>query len=426
VTISSSSALAESGGIEGAARHVIEVTQDNLAHVTAELGKLVRQAFGYALQIHHGSLEVQLPDGQRFRFRGRDAGPHGIFVIHDLGFAARLMEGGDIGLAEAYIAGQWDSPDVTGFLELFCVNHQAVATLLPGRPVVKLIQRFRHWLNRNTKRGAKRNIHAHYDIGNAFYTRWLDDTMTYSSALYAPGDDDLGRAQARKYRHLAALAGIRPGDHVLEIGCGWGGFAEFAATELGCRVTGLTISAEQHAFATARMARAGVAGRTEIKLQDYRDETGLYDRIVSIEMFEAVGEAFWVSYFNQLRDRLKPGGTAGLQIITIDEKFWSSYSTEIDFIRRYIFPGGMLPTLGHLERLAAGAGLTPQATFGFGQDYARTLADWRLRFLAAWPELEPLGFDGRFRRLWSYYFHYCEAGFRSGNIDVKQLVYTRA
>ncbi|MGL4241069.1 MAG: class I SAM-dependent methyltransferase [Beijerinckiaceae bacterium] len=403
----------------------IRVTQDTFNQVAADLPLLVRKAFGYALRLEHGSLTVTLPNGRRYLFEGAQTGPAGELVIHDLSFAKRLFEGGDIGFAEAYIAGEWDTPDLPAFLYLFCVNHAAVATLLPGRPLIKLLQRVRHWLNRNSKAGSKRNIHAHYDLGNAFYTQWLDRTMTYSSAIYAPGDNDLASAQTRKYRALAEAGGFRAGDHVLEIGCGWGGFAEFAAKEIGCKVTGLTISQEQFRFATERMAREGLSDRVQIKLQDYRDETGLYDRIASIEMFEAVGEEYWPAYFDHLRDRLKPGGTAALQIITIQPKFWAGYRTEIDFIRRYIFPGGMLPTPGHLDRLAKERGLARTATHIFGQDYARTLADWRVRFRAAWPNLVPLGFDERFRRLWEYYFAYCEAGFRSENIDVRQIVYAR-
>jgi cyclopropane-fatty-acyl-phospholipid synthase len=404
----------------------VRVTQETFQQAVADLPLLVRKAFGYAVHLERGSLTATLPNGRRYIFEGAAPGPAGEIVIRDVSFARRLFEGGDIGFAEAYIAGEWDTPDLPAFLLLFCVNHAVVATLLPGRPVIKLLQRFRHWLNRNSKTGSRRNIHAHYDLGNAFYGAWLDRTMTYSAAIYAPGDNDIAAAQTRKYRALAEAGGFRSGDHVLEIGCGWGGFAEFAAKEIGCKVTGLTISQEQYRFAVERLARAGLSDRVDIKLQDYRDERGVYDRIASIEMFEAVGEAYWPAYFDQLRDRLKPGGTAALQIITIQPKFWSNYRTEIDFIRRYIFPGGMLPTPDHLDRLASERGLAKTGNRIFGQDYARTLADWRVSFRAAWPQLVPLGFDERFRRLWEYYFAYCEAGFRSENIDVRQIVYARA
>ncbi len=284
----------------------VAVTAATLMDAAGDLPAFVRAAFGYAVKISHGSLVAQLPDGRRYRFAGTEPGPEAEIIIHDLGFGRRLLEGGDIGFAEAYIAGEWDTPDLTAFLLLFCVNHDAVATLLPGRPIVKLLQRFRHWLNRNSKSGSRRNIHAHYDIGNAFYRQWLDETMTYSSAIFAPGDNNLASAQTRKYRALAEAGGIRAGESVLEIGCGWGGFAEFAAKEVGCRVTGLTISQEQYDFAKRRIFEAGLNERVEIKLQDYRDERGIYDRIASIEMFEAVGEQFWPSYFAQLRDGCAP------------------------------------------------------------------------------------------------------------------------
>ncbi len=404
----------------------LRVTRETLERISRDLPFVVRKAFGYAVCLSHGRLTATFPNGKRYLFEGTEPGPNAEIRIHDLSFAKRLLEGGDIGFAEAYLAGEWDTPDLTAFLYLFCVNHHAVATLLPGRPIIKWFQRVRHWLNRNTKSGSKRNIHAHYDLGNAFYTAWLDRTMTYSSALYAPGDTDLAAAQTRKYRALADAGGFRTGDHVLEIGCGWGGFAEFAAKEIGCKVTGLTISQEQYDYARQRMFEAGLADKVEIKLQDYRDETGLYDRIASIEMFEAVGEEYWETYFQTLRDRLNPGGTAALQIITIQERLFENYRSEIDFIRRYIFPGGMLPTPTRLDQLGTQHGLTRQATRIFGHDYADTLAAWRTTFREAWPRLTPLGFDERFRRLWEYYFAYCEAGFRSENIDVRQIVYSRA
>ena len=401
------------------------VSQQTFGDVTRDLPMVVRKAFGYALKLQFGTLIATLPDGKAYQFEAPSPGPHAEIIIRDFAFGKRLLEGGDIGFAEAYIANEWDTPDLTAFLYLFCVNHEAVSTLLPGRPIVKLIQRFRHWLNRNSKSGSKRNIHAHYDLGNAFYSKWLDQTMTYSSALYAPGDNDLASAQTRKYRALAESGQFQAGDHVLEIGCGWGGFAEFAAKEIGCKVTGLTISQEQFNYAQKRIFDAGLTDKVEIKLQDYRDEKGVYDRIASIEMFEAVGEQYWPTYFKQLQDRLKPGGTAAVQIITLQQKFWANYRTEMDFIRRYVFPGGMLPTPQRLDSLAGDHGLTRVSEHIFGHDYARTLADWRVRFRDVWPQLTPLGFDERFRRLWEYYYGYCEAGFKSENIDVRQIVYAK-
>jgi cyclopropane-fatty-acyl-phospholipid synthase len=403
----------------------IIITPQNVSAAVRDLPFLVRRVCDIAAQLQHGTLTMTLPDGRAFRFGGLAPGPEARMVINSTGFAKRLLMGGDIGIAESYLMREWDSPDLAAFLQIFCVNAPVLQRFLPAMRLLAGVQRFRHWLNRNSKAGSRRNIHAHYDLGNRFYSAWLDHTMTYSAGLFEPGDNDLSSAQTRKYRALAEATGIRAGDHVLEIGCGWGGFAEFAAREIGCRVTGLTISQEQYDFASQRIARAGLGDRVTIVLRDYRDEKGQYDRIASIEMFEAVGEEYWQTYFEQLRDRLRPGGTAGLQIITIRDEDFPQYRKEIDFIRRYVFPGGMLPSPGALKGLAESFGLGLKAERAFGPDYAVTLAHWRDRFLTAWPDLTTLGFDERFRRLWEYYLSYCEAGFRAGSIDVKQLVYVR-
>jgi cyclopropane-fatty-acyl-phospholipid synthase len=405
---------------------MIHITPENVDGASRDLPLLVRKAFRYASRLRIGSLQLVLPDGRAFLFTGESPGPNATMVIRDLSFARRLITGGDIGFAEAYLRGEWESPDVTCFLELFCRNHEVIQSLLPGQTLLKWWNALRHFANRNTKQQARRNIHAHYDLGNRFYSAWLDRSMTYSSAIFAPGDNDLSSGQRRKNAELARATDIRPEHHVLEIGCGWGGFAEYAAREIGCRVTGLTISQEQHDYAQQRIQAAGLGERVTIKLLDYRDERGTYDRIASIEMFEAVGEAYWPTYFGQLRDRLNPGGLAGLQIITIQDRFFETYRREIDFIRRYVFPGGMLPSPGRLGELAQSHGFLPRGEKIFGLDYARTLAAWRDQFRSAWPHLQPLGFDERFRRLWEYYLSYCEAGFRAGSIDVRQLVYAKA
>lgn len=407
------------------AADAILVTPANFADAVRGLPFAVRRAFGYALKLERGRLIAILPSGKALAFQGREPGPEATIVVNDLRFARRLAGGGDIGFAEAYLRGEWDTPNLTRFLELFCVNHAAVATLLPDRPLTRLWQWLMHALNRNSRRGSRRNIHAHYDLGNAFYSAWLDPSMTYSSGLYEQAGDDLATAQARKYQRLAERIGLTPASHVLEIGCGWGGFADFAAREIGCRVTGLTISREQFDYASARMQAAGLSDRVTIKLQDYRDETGLYDHVASIEMFEAVGEAYWPVYFGKLAEVLKPGGRAGLQIITIDEPLFPNYRREIDFIRRYIFPGGMLPTPTILRDLGTRVGLSLGFEDGFGQDYAMTLASWRERFRSAWPRLTAMGFDERFRRMWEYYLAYCEAGFRAGTIDVRHFVFAK-
>lgn len=383
-----------------------------------------RKVLDFAGLIENGRLEIAMPDGRVFSFGGKAAGPHARMDIHDLAFA-RAFAHGDIGVAESYMRGEWSTPDLTAFLEVFCVNQHAIARLLSGKPLVRIAQMAYHWLHRNTRAGARRNIHAHYDLGNSFYAKWLDASMTYSSALDLAAGGDLTDAQERKYRALADALCAREGQHILEIGCGWGGFAEHAARERGCRVTALTISREQFDFARERVHKAGLAERVEVRMQDYRDERGVYDGVASIEMFEAVGEAYWPAYFAQVRDRLVSGGRAALQIITIDEEIFPRYRRELDFIRRYIFPGGMLPTRTILEKLGAGHDLALVAQRAFGRDYALTLAQWRDRFRAAWPDIVQQGFDERFRRLWEYYLSYCEAGFRSGAIDVRHIIFAR-
>ncbi len=405
----------------------IRVTPASFDALTRDLPFATRQAFRFAVLIEYGSLTVRLPDDRVYLFEGSHPGPRAEISARDFGFARRLAEGGEIGFAEAYLRGEWETPDLTRFLELFCANHTLISRLLEDRPLVRMWQQFRHWMNRNTKRGSRRNIHAHYDLGNRFYESWLDDTMTYSSALFTDGENgrDLVAGQLRKYSVLAEQTRIGPEHHVLEIGCGWGGFAEFAAKTVGCKVTGLTISREQFDYARKRIFEQGLAEKVDIRLQDYRDEIGTYDRIASIEMFEAVGEQYWPVYFDQLSRRLCDGGVAGLQVITIQDSMFEAYKREVDFIRRYIFPGGMLPSPGIMRRLGEAAGLSLRDEREFGLDYAATLVVWRERFRAAWPNLVPMGFDERFRRTWEYYLSYCEAGFRSGNIDVRQLVYAK-
>ena len=384
----------------------------------------VRKVLELAGHLEHGTLEIVMPDGAAFAFGGKAPGPAAVMRVRDFAFARGLAQG-DIGIAEAYMRGEWDTPDLTAFLEVFCINQPVIARLLEGKPVARFMQMAWHWLHRNTRAGSRRNIHAHYDLGNSFYAKWLDPSMTYSSGLDLRADGDLEKSQHRKYAALADAIGAPHNGHVLEIGCGWGGFAEYAARERGWRMTCLTISREQFDFARKRMFDAGLAERVEIRMQDYRDELGLYDGVASIEMFEAVGEAYWGDYFAQLRDRLKTAARAGLQIITIDEAVFPRYRRELDFIRRYIFPGGMLPTMEILRDMGVSNGLSPVAHRAFGADYALTLERWRENFRAAWSGIAPEGFDERFRRMWEYYLCYCEAGFRSGVIDVRQLAFAK-
>lgn len=403
----------------------IALTPDNARQELAGLPRIARLGLRVALQLRIGSLVIETPEGRRFVVNGSEPGPNAEVKIRTWSFIKRLLNGADVGVAESYMADEWSSPDVTTFLELFCRNRDATFDMLRGSPVFRMMTRLRHWLNRNTRKGSRRNISAHYDLGNAFYREWLDPSMTYSSALFEGGINDLEQAQRRKYASLAEETGIRPEHHVLEIGCGWGGFAEYVAGEIGARVTALTISREQFDFTSRRMQENGLAERVEVRLQDYRDETSLYDRIASIEMFEAVGERYWQTYFRKVAECLKAGGRAGLQIITIQDDLFEDYRRTPDFIQRHVFPGGMLPPPSALAELGERMGLQLGGQKIFGLDYARTLEEWRHRFWSAWPRIRPLGFDERFKRLWEFYFHYCEAGFRSGNIDVRQMIYVK-
>lgn len=386
---------------------------------------IARSALKMAINIEFGSLKVILPGQHRFLIEGAQPGPNAEVTIHDYAAIRRLFWSSDIGFAEAYFDEMWSSPDVTDLMELFVINGENVYKNMSGSVMARTWMRLLHWMNRNTHSGSKRNISAHYDLGNRFYEQWLDPSMTYSSAYFGDGANDLESAQTHKYRKLATDSGIGENAHVLEIGCGWGGFAEFAAREIGCRVTALTISREQHDYARKRIFDAGLSDKVDIKFQDYRDESGRYDHIASIEMFEAVGEKYWPTFFSRMRSCLKDGGTAGLQTITIAEHMFETYRANPDFIQRYIFPGGMLPTGTIMRDLGQKSGMPLKAETGFGKDYALTLREWRRRFDEKWLQVKPLGFDERFQKLWRYYMHYCEAGFRSGQIDVRQMIFHR-
>lgn len=373
-----------------------------------------------------GRLTVILPDGREVSFDSTAPGPDAVLRLHDPGVTRRFILGGHLAFAEAYMDGAVESPDPVAVVELFERNKYAFNQGNPDGLVRVLVRRVLHWLNANNRRGSRRNAAYHYDLGNAFYAQWLDPSMTYSGAVFDATQQDLEAAQAAKNRRIAEKLHLRPDQRVLEIGCGWGGFAVDAARDFGVEVLGITLSREQHAYAVERAQRAGVADRVRFEIRDYREVAGEFDAIAAIEMFEAVGEAYWPRFFTQLRDRLVTGGRAALQVITIAEDGFDDYRANPDFIQRYIFPGGMLPTRRHLHALGEAQGLRVDAEEAFGPDYARTLAVWRARFLANWPVIESQGFDARFRRMWDYYLAYCEGGFRGGCIDVRQIAYVRS
>jgi len=391
----------------------------------SKLPRYFAKAFGIAKSMNNGRLDMVLPDGRRFRAEGKNPGHVAELKIHNPDIFARLIREGDLGFSEAYLEGGWSTPDLQAFMDLIHADNEDMYDGFPGIVFVRSYENLRFWLQSNSKRQAKKNISYHYDLGNDFYEAWLDETMTYSSAKFENGQESLESAQIRKYASMVDQMGVQPGDHVLEIGCGWGGFAEYAAGQRGLRVTGLTISQEQHDYAVARMQRAGLADRVEIRLQDYRDERGSYDGIASIEMFEAVGEKYWPIYFNTLRSCLKPGKAATLQIITVHDRRFHVYKRGVDFIQKYIFPGGMLPSPTILRAEVEKAGLRVARSIEFGESYSQTLRRWHDTFNERWDQIAGLGFDERFRRMWNFYLTSCASTFQSGNCDVTQITVTR-
>ena len=401
---------------------------DDVAKPATHRGNfLIQKAFSVASRLCAGRLTVVMPDGSEYEASSNTAhGPHAILYIRRYRALSRFITEGDFGFVESYLDGDWDCPELSNIIELAVLNTHTWNAGAMQNFFHRVKHRIGHLLRRNSRRGARRNIAAHYDLGNDFYASWLDPTMTYSSAMFSDAAQSLPDAQIEKYRRIAQMLDLRPEHRLLEVGFGWGGFAEYAVKHHGCRVTGLTLSKAQLRYAAERLQQAGLSDRVDFRLQDYRDVDGSFDRIASIEMFEAVGEQHWPRYFGMLRDRLVPGGSAALQIITIDEKNFDNYRKNPDFIQSYIFPGGMLPSIAALNDQVRQAGLALAGSSMFGASYARTLKLWRDRFLANWTTIEPLGFDQRFRRMWEMYLAYCEGGFRAKTIDVGQFKIVRA
>lgn len=369
-------------------------------------------------RIQFGGLTVVTPSGGRIVHHAANPGPEASIVLHNWRPVRRLLLGGDVAFAESYMNGDWTTPDLTAVIELAAHNASTLDNAIGGGPVVRTLNRLRHAMRANTKRGSRRNIEAHYDLGNDFYSLWLDESMTYSSAIYSAGaQESIEEAQARKIARICDMLEIGEGDSVLEIGCGWGALGR-ALAQRGAHVTGLTLSPSQLEWARRVGEEGGLSANLDLRLQDYRDVRGAFDRIVSIEMIEAVGERYWPDYFGAIAARMKEGGCAVLQAITIADDRFDAYRKGADFIQRYVFPGGMLPSPETMARSAAQAGLRIVESETFAHSYAATLAEWRRRMLLAWPQIAAQGFDPRFRRLWEYYLCYCEAGFRAGTIDV--------
>ncbi len=390
-----------------------------------DLPRYFAQVFDVAQSLENGQLNFVLSDGRIFRVEGRHQGPAATIEVHNPDLFARLIREGDLGFSEAYMDGWWTTPDLQAFMDLLRVRNDALYDGFSGMALVRTFESMRHRLRGNSKRQARKNIAAHYDLGNDFYRLWLDETMTYSAALFRGGREPLEQAQHQKYESMVDQMGVQPGEHVLEIGCGWGGFAEYAAEERGLRVTGLTISQEQHDYAMERIRAKGLQDRVEIRMQDYRDERGVYDGISSIEMFEAVGEKYWPTYFQVVHDRLKPGRNATLQIITVQDERFKTYRKGVDFIQKHIFPGGMLPSPSVLREEVRRAGLQVSHSIEFGDGYSQTLRRWYDSFNGRWDEISRLGFDDRFRRMWNLYLTSCAGAFEGGHCDVTQITITK-
>ncbi len=389
-----------------------------------------RTAFKLLSRLKYGTLTLQLPDGSMQRFGSGEAPTASLRLVNWNACSASLRAG-DIGFAESYIAGDWTTPHLTELLRVLIVNRKEVEDVIYGTWLGRLAYRVKHLLNRNTKANSQKNIHAHYDLGNAFYELWLDGTMNYSSGIFETPQTSMKDAQHAKVRRALRMAGVQAGDRVLEIGCGWGALAEMAATEFKASVTGVTLSTEQLAWAQERMARVGAAAKADLRLQDYRDigktsDDAPFDAICSIEMVEAVGREYWPTYFQAVARLLKPGGRACVQSIVIADELFERYVSSTDFIQQYIFPGGCLPCPTEFRAQASAAGLEVIDEFSFGQDYAHTLRLWREQFMAQESRVLQLGFDKRFVRIWEFYLAYCEAAFAQANTDVVQYTLRKA
>jgi len=376
------------------------------------------------LRLKHGTLTVKLPDGSVQRF-GNGQSPQASLHLLNWNVCSAALKSGDIGFAESYIAGDWTTPHLTDLLQVFIVNRKEVEDVIYGTWLGRFAYRIKHLLNRNTKANSQKNIHAHYDLGNAFYELWLDSTMNYSSAIFETPETSMKDAQHAKVRRALRMAQVKPGDRVLEIGCGWGALAEKATQEFDAHVVGVTLSTEQLEWANKRMQRDGLSSRADLRLQDYRDigkttQDEPFDAICSIEMVEAVGREYWPEYFQTVARLLKPGGHACIQSIVIADELFERYLTSTDFIQQYVFPGGCLPCPKEFRAQAAKAGLQVVDEFSFGQDYARTLQLWHEQFAAQKAHVLQLGFDERFIRIWEFYLSYCEAAFLEANTDVVQ------
>jgi cyclopropane-fatty-acyl-phospholipid synthase len=378
--------------------------------------------FSVLSQSKYGSILVYYKNKEIFKHSGNLAGPRAEISIKNKKCLDDFFIKGDLGWAESYIEENWDTKNLTDFLEWGAKNFHEFSKFIRGKWYIILHLRLKHFFNRNTKNGSQKNISFHYDLGNNFYKTWLDKSMTYSSAIFKESKDDLYKAQINKYKNLSKLIDVKSSDKILEIGCGWGGFSEFLAKSYKAKITAITISERQYESVKENIFKKKLNEYINVQLTDYRDVRGKFDKIVSIEMFEAVGEKYWKDYFKILRDNLKNNGSIGLQTITIDERFFNKYRKFPDFIQTYIFPGGMLPSIQEMNKVLGSTGLKVDSQFMFGDHYAKTLEYWRGSFDRSWDNIKNMGFNNTFKRMWNYYLSYCQGGFQSGNINVGQFL----
>ena len=378
--------------------------------------------YGVLSQAKYGSIEVFYRNELVFSHNGELEGPRAMVTLVNKKCLDDFFLKGDLGWAESYIEKNWESSNLSDFLEWGAKNFHEFSKYIRGKWFIILYLRIKHYLNKNSRSGSKKNISFHYDLGNSFYEKWLDKSMTYSSAMFEKQTDDLFKAQINKYSNLAKITNIKNKDKVLEIGCGWGGFSSYLAKNFSADVTAITISKKQYEKVKEKVFKDKLADKVKVQLIDYREIKGQYDKIVSIEMFEAVGERYWSKYFEILKNNLKNNGSIGLQTITIEDKFFRKYRKFPDFIQTYIFPGGMLPSVEEMTKILKSNGLFIKEQKMFGNDYARTLKLWSRSFEGSWEKIKKEGFNETFRRMWRYYLGYCEGGFKSGNINVGQFL----
>ena len=369
----------------------------------------------------YGSIEIEWPNGKIEKISSNKSGPKANLKITDKNVVKEIISGGSVKFAELYMAKRLTSSNLTTLMYYFALNNDEAEDTFKVSIFKNFYNKFSHFKNKNSQDQAKKNISYHYDLGNKFYSYWLDKSMTYSSAIFSKLNDDLEIAQTNKYKTLAELVSVKDGDNILEIGCGWGGFSEFLGKEYDCNITAITISKEQFNFAKRRIEKANLEKKIEVKYCDYRNIDGKFDKILSIEMFEAVGKEYWNVFFHKIRSVLNPNGNVGLQLITIDDKIYEVYKNNPDFIQKYIFPGGMLPSFKLLTKVATKNYFNINSVNSYSNDYAKTLSIWNRRFNNNWKKIEELGFDETFKLMWNYYLSYCEGGFLSNNIDLKQI-----